>query len=207
MVTSGTCQNTNSPQYFENSEEAVKKATSDLIEVINSKREFNFGINPNELQKAQMGSMIENYELNFDLLLKANAESSVSKMAEKPKNQLFPLYFDNKVITVVELRQEEKGWTISGFSSIGVANELNIIIQSTRDLQKSRIKKYEVPNLITNVYEVQMDNKTLLFSNYNDMFSFKESVNSERLLKVLIEDALKFQKEFGERLKKEKLVY
>lgn len=207
MVTSATCQNTNSPQYFENPEVAVKKATSDLIEVINSKREFNLGINPNELQKARIGSMIQNYEINFDLLLKANAESVISRMAEKPKNQLFPLYFENRIIAVVELRNEEKGWLIGGFSSSGITNELNAIIQSTRGFEKSKVKKYEVPNLITNIYEVQMDNKTLLFSNYNDMFSLKEAVTSERLFSVLKEDALKFQKEFGEKLKKEKLVY
>jgi len=52
-----------------------------------------------------------------------------------------------------------------------------------------------------------MDNKTLLFSNYNDLFSLKEPVTSERLFNVLKDDALKFQKEFGQRLQKEKLVY
>jgi len=128
MITSATGQNTDSPKYFKSAEEAVKKATSDLIEVINSKREFNFGVNPNELQKARMGSMIQNSEINFDLLLKANAESVISRMADKPKNQLFPLFFENKIITVVELREEEKGWLIGGFSSSGITNELNGII-------------------------------------------------------------------------------
>jgi hypothetical protein len=207
MITSANGQNTNSPQYFKNAEEAVKKATSDLIEVINSKREFNFGVNPNELQKARMGSMIQNSEINFDLLLKANAESVISKMAEKPKNQLFPLFFENKIIIVVELREEEKGWLIGGFSSSGITNELNTINQSVSGIEKIRVIKYEVPNLNTNIYEVQRDNKTLLFSNYNGLFSLKEPINSERLFSVLKEDALKFQKEFGQRLQKEKLVY
>ncbi len=207
MVNTANGQMNSSPQYFPDSETAVKKASSDLFEVINTMEDFNFGINPKELQKASVGTMIQNFELNFKTLLKADIETSISRMADKPKNQLFPLIFDKRVITVVELRKEEKGWLIAGFSSQGIADELNTIIESIRSFDKTAIRKYEVQNLNTNIYVVKTDNKSLIFSNYKNVFSFKEPVESAKIVSVLQEDARKFQKEFGKILEKEKLVY
>lgn len=209
MLAMIACTNTqpgNPPQYFANPEEAVKKATSDLLEVIKSQKEFNFGISPQELQKANIGPMIQNFDVKFSILLRADSSITFSKLVDKAKNKLFPLYIDNRIITLVELREEEKGWLIGGFSSLGIASELNTIIQSFQSSDKINISIYEVPNLKTNIYEVQINNQTLLFTNYKDMFSLKEPTRSERIIPILREDALRFQKEFGEKLKKEKLV-
>jgi len=150
--------------------------------------------------------MIQDFDLNFNNLLRADTSITLNRMADsKEKNQLFPLYIDTRIITLVELRKEEKGWLIAGFSSLGIANELNAIIQSFQNLDKIRISIYEVPNLKTNIYEVQIDNQTLLFTNYKNIFSLKEPVSSARIMSILRDDALRFQKEFGEKLKKEKL--
>lgn len=207
MVNTANGQTSDSPRYFPDSETAVKKATSDLFEIINSREEFNFGINPKELHKASIGTMIPNSELNFNTLLKADIETNISRMADKPKNQLFPLISENRVITVVELRKEEKGWLIRGFSSQGIVNELNTIIESLRSFDKTTIRKYEVQNLNTNIYVVKTDNKSLMYSNYKNVFSLKEPVKSARIMSVLQEDAKKFQKEFGDILQKKRLVF
>lgn len=208
MVACSVNQPVNHPQYFEKPEEAVKKAQSDLLEAMKvGKNEFNFGIDPRELKEAQIGPMIQNYELNFDALLKADQTVALSELVDKVKNQLVPLHIQNRVITVVELKKEEKGWIITGFSSLGIAEELNYILQPVKNLVNVQIRKIEVPNLNVNIYEVQINGEILLFTNYNNVFSLNKPITSEQLMPILKEEAYRFNKEFGKTLKKEKLVY
>ncbi|WP_430936583.1 hypothetical protein [Saccharicrinis sp. 156] len=199
-------QSSDAPKYFDNPEEAVKQATSDMIQTIKELEQFNFGIDPEHLKKAKPGPVIENAELNFERLLNSEADMDISKLADKTKNYLYPLYFDKKVLTLVELKKEEKGWLIRGFSPLGVADELSALLRSYPDLQKLKIAKYEIQNLASNVYIIVVNGKQNIHTNYNNKFSLNQPTPSSEALKILKEDAIKFKKEFGDIVKKQKLV-
>ena len=132
--------------------------------------------------------------------------SSLGQLLKEEKSFISPLVADKNVTTVVETAKSEKGWTVIGLGDSQKAADLNTIMKAiSNDNGASEITLYEIPNLQLFIYGVNTNNQEQYFMNYNQ-FSMREAVSIQNFYPVLKEDAMRFNKNFGDQIKKAKLV-
>jgi len=97
----------------------------------------------------------------------------------------------------------EGGWKVIGLSNPAVTNDLNTpgIMQN----RNAELTLYEVPNLQLFIYGLREDNAERYFLNFEN-FTMREGLPISAFYPAVRESARRFQKEFGDQLKKEKLV-
>lgn len=193
-------------QGFRTPEEAVKKAQSDLMEVLRSGKGFNLGVTAEQLANAAPASNIEHHELDFNKLLRAENVKSLRELTAGRQSFTTPLVSRGRVVTVVEIAQVAEGWNVVGIAGAGETEELNMLPEDLRKEGFKNVRIFEVPNLQAVVYTAENADGEMSFTNYGDKFSVKEGVRTEELVRVLNEDARRFQEEFGDQLKEGKLV-
>ena len=196
----------NQPQTFNTPEEAIKKAKEDLLAVLRANKEINVGVDVATLEKAQPGPNVRQVVLNFDQLLTADSAADFSKFIKEDKSTVVPMIADNKVVTIVEVVKDDKGWKVTSLAAKDVADDLSAIHTAIGDTAQQAITIYEVPNLRTRVYGVRRNNTELFYTNYGNRFNIREGVQASQLLPVLKADAIEFQRKYGDLLKKEKLL-
>ncbi len=191
---------------FRTIKEAVNKAKSDLMTVLRLNKDIDLGVDITSLEKAQSGNAVESVLVDFDRLLKAKSFGSFDKLISSRKNTVVPLVSDGKVITIVEIGKDKKGWHVAGLGSAKITEELNTIYSTVEDRKNVRITIYDVPNLQASVYGVRSDDHEIFYTDYSDYFLLRKGVVAKHLLTQLKEDAIRFQKEYGKLLKERKLV-
>jgi hypothetical protein len=192
-------------KYYATSQEAVKKAKEDLLAVIRSNKDFAPGVEAATLEKTEGGNEVRHVELSFDKLLIADSTGDLDKLIGSEMNTVIPLISNNNVATIVELNKSDKGWKIASLAGKEIADDLNTIRSAVGDSGQS-ITIYNVPNLQTKVYGVKKGGAELFYTNYGGQFSMRQGVKISDLLPALKNAAQRFQKEFGDKIKQQKLV-
>jgi hypothetical protein len=109
-------------------------------------------------------------------------------------------------VTVVGLSKVQGGWSVAALGSKTIADELNEIMRAVMQYgEPQMITIYLVPNLKAHIYGVKVKESEMYFTNYSSRFNLQKEVRKPELVMALIQDSQRFQKEFGERIKREKL--
>jgi hypothetical protein len=191
------------PQYFTTPEEAIKKAKADLMAVVQSNPGVAPGVSVKTLESAEAAPPVKQVVLDFDKLLASDSTSAFDALAKSEKSIVYPMISGGKVLTIVELYKSEKGWSVTSLGSKSTAQDLDII--KTVNGTDAAITIYEVPNLQLKVYGVRKNGTEQFFINY-DKFSLRQGVSAAQLLPVLKAAAAEFNRNFGDSIKKQRLV-
>lgn len=191
------------PTYFANAAAAAKQAKADLQAIIESDKKVNLNIDAAALKRAEEEGQLDVLHIDFDQLL-AGDSSNVLQTATDAGSSYVPFVADGKVIAVANIRKQDKGFSIGMLGN----NKISKDLQQIREIMgtTSGIKIYQVPNINAIVYEAGQEGKLLYFTDYRGQFTLTAPTSWERISSVLLKDALTFQRTYGDRIKKEKLV-
>lgn len=192
------------PKYYPTAKEAIQQAKSDLLAVLKLNKDLAIGVDEKTLQSAEAGDAVRQINLDFNKLINADSTGDFEKMAAGEMSTVYPMVAGNRVITIVEIGKNEKGWSVTGLGGKSTAQDLDIV--RTAVGSGAVISIYDVPNLQTKVYGVKKDGVELFYTNYGDRFSLQQGVTAAQLIPVLKAAALEFNRRYGDELKKQKLV-
>lgn len=194
---------------FSNPQDAVKKAKQDLIAVLRLDSSVNIGVDAASVEGSEPGKTISQSSLNFDKLLEADSATTVQSLTQGEENTIVPLMTGQEVSTVVELSRDDKGWRVAALGGKTIADELNTVMRSAKSDttlgQEYTVTMYQVANLRSRIYGLKGAAGEVYFTNYSSRFSLEKGVSERELLQGLKEDAMRFRKEIGDKVKKEPL--
>ena len=197
--------NHNQPQYFATSQEVVAKARHDLLEVLRVRRDLNLGVDSATLSRSQPAPPIRRVDLSFERLLGAAPSDSFGALVQADRTTVVPLVAGNRVVTIVEVVHEPRGWRVSGLAGRDIADDLTTVRRASGD-SATVTTLYEVPNLQARVYGVGTGPAERLYTSYGGRFNLRQGLTSEVLIPALRADAIEFQRRFGDSLKTHRLV-
>lgn len=186
---------------FATADDAAKAGQRDMLAAMDK---VNFGIDKNALKSATVGNAISKNEVDWNKLLSADTTATFASIAGSGRATIVPLVNNGSVVTVITLLNKDQQFAIGGLGEKRTSDELNMVWRMTKGGQAG-VTIYEVPNVQATVYEVVMDNEQYYYTTYNGN-SIRRPVNMAQLLKVLQTDARRFQKQFGDQTKGNKLV-
>jgi hypothetical protein len=201
-----SAMNQDKPQRFSTLEEAIRKAREDLAAALSTNRELRLGIDSATLARAQAGPPIRRVELDFEKLLAAEATTPVDSLVRGEMSTIVPLVTAEGVATILEAGRDDQGWRVVALGGKSVADDLTLVRRAAGETGPYDITVYEVPNLPAQVYGVKKGGSELLFTNYASRFSIGRGVTPAVLIPILKADAVKFQQQFGDSLKQNRLV-
>jgi hypothetical protein len=194
------------PQHFASPEEAVRKAKQDFVSILSANKELNLNVDSATLERSQPGRPVRRVELDFEKLLAADSTTSFDALVKSEKNTVVPLVVGDKVVTIVEVSRDDEGWKVIGLAGRDIAGDLEVLRQAAGDSTQHDVTLYEVPNLQARVYGVKREGREILFTNYGDRFSIRQGVPAAALTPILKADAVEFQRQYGDTLKRQPLV-
>jgi hypothetical protein len=183
--------------------EAAQKAKADFIAALEAHKELNLGVDAARLREAQSAKLIKHVQVDFGKLLATDSVRSLADVAAAEKGVIAPFVAGNRVVAVAEIGKVSEGWRVSGLANRAITDDLNAsgIVQR----REGTATAYEIPNLNVMIYGVRQDTSETYFLNF-DKFTLRDSTSASAFYPQLREHARRFNKEFGDRLKKEKLV-
>jgi hypothetical protein len=197
--------NQDQPQRFPTLEDAVRKAREDLAAALES-RDLRLGVDSATLARSKAGRPISRVEVDFEKLLAADPATPFDSLVKGELTVIVPLVTGDRVATIVEASRDDQGWKVVGLAGRDVAEDLTVVRRTAGDTGSSTVTLYEVPNLQAQVYGVKKDGSEALFTSYRNRFSLAKGVTAAVLIPVLKADALEFQRQYGDSLKKNRLV-
>lgn len=193
----------NEPKIFETPEKAIEKAKNDLIQVLETNKDLDLGIDVDTLRKAEPAKLVPFADVDFEKILSTETIKSLSDVSSPPKSMLAPFVLMNNVVGVVEVGSERNGWKIVGLGNKPITEDLNTARIPLNG--NETVTVYEVPNLQIFIYGVKRESGESYFLNF-DKHTLKEGTDLQAFYPALRDRAIEFQKEFGDILKKEKLL-
>ncbi len=195
------------PQVFSTPDEAAKKGKSDLLSVLKTNKDINLNIDASKLENSQPGKLIKHVEVDFSKLLKTDSVSSLAQISKSELNTLAPFVSENSVVGIVEINKGGKGWQVAGLGNKNVTDDINIISKAA-DMNPGAmdITVYEVPNIEMFIYEVTDTSGVKYYTNDGSNNNLREGVAIQNLYPGLKEKAAVFEKNFGDMVKKQKVV-
>ena len=192
------------PTYFSAPKEAANKAKNDLLTVLRSRKELALGLEQQTIEKSQPGAPIRQYQITFEDL--ASADSFIA-LRRNELATVVPLVADGTVATVVAVAKGGAGWKIASLADKSLSSELDVVRKAAGP--QVEIAIYDLPHSGEKVYAAMQPatggGGTVLYTNYTG-FNLREAVPAERLLPVLKQDAVEFQRKYGEELKRQRVV-
>lgn len=186
---------------FATPEEAVENAKKDFLEILKTGQDFNLGVDAATLERAEAGELLRYMDLDFAKIMQADSTTTFDQLTSSERTSIVPMAVDGNVATIVELTQDDKGWRVAGLAGTETTNELNVVYNAISDTVSNTITVYEIPNLNGKIYGVNNGSEDLYYTNYGDKFSLRQGVTAQVLLAVLREDAIIFQREYGDLIK------
>jgi len=193
---SADAQDGGKPRTYATATEAAVAAKEDMLEAMKT---VDFGINADKLKSSAPGAPVYKYELDWNALLKADSASTLENMAAHGSVTIVPLINKDEVITVVSLMENDGQFGIGGLGDKQVSNELDMVRRADSLGMQSEVSIYEVPNLQALVYSVKGSN--MYYTSYNNN-SIRQGIIGPELVKVLRAEAMNFEKQFRDELKK-----
>lgn len=184
--------------------EAAQKGKQDLLEILRSGRDLNIGVSADELERARAGTPVPRKMLNFDQMLNMKPDSDLSKMVKEAgsKSVIVPFGKNMDVATIVVVAPSEKGYEVAGLGGTSVAQDLSRVMKASGS---SNIVAYEVPNLQTTIYAVTESGQGMYYTSFQGN-SIRRGVSASALFPALQQAAQKFQQEYGDKVKDQRLV-
>ena len=190
---------------FATSAEAVAKGKSDLIEILRSNKNNGLNLKLEQVEKSSTQESITTIDVNFQQFLKSDSLTSFREIIQSEKGRINALYNDNELLTTIHTRVDSGAWSVASISDKMIEAEISELRNSNQIIGNSDIVLYEIPNIDAHVYSIQSGGSELFYTNYKGN-SLSKPIALNELVSMLREDAMAFQREFGERLAKEKLV-
>lgn len=205
----GNMNSDTTPPAFSSVQEAATQAREDLLTILRSDKGIQAGINDTAaLAGAVAGRTVRHFSIDFNKLLAANDSTrSLQSLAGEEQNVIVPLVGKNQIVTVVTLSRDKDKWKVASLAGKGLTDELSSVVSAiSRDssFAAPEITLYEVDNLNAKLFQVTSEKATAVFSNYN-AFSMRQGVSEAAVISSLREAAIRFQHEFGDQVKKQKL--
>ncbi len=198
--------NANQPQFFTTPDEAAKKGRSDLLSILKTNKDINLNIDAGKLENSQPGKLLKHVEIDFNKLIKTDSVSSLSQLSGSELNTLAPFVTGNEIAGIVEINKTPKGWEVAGLGNKNVTDDINEIGRTLNQSPANMdITVYEVPNLQILIYSVKNADVENYFMNY-DKNNLKEAVSIQNFYPMLKEKSVAFERNFGDLVKKQKLV-
>ena len=193
----------NEQKIYKTPEDAAVNAKSDLIQVLETNKDIDLGIDVAKLRKAELVRLAKYQEVDFEKILTTESVQSLSEISFPQKSMVAPFILDDKVIGVAEVNEVSDGWKVAGLGNKPITDDINTTrVNLNNDLE---VIIYEVPNLQIYIYGVRKGTVETYYLNFDD-FTLKDSTDLKTFYPVVRESSIRFQKKFGEQLKKEKLV-
>ncbi|MET0340049.1 MAG: hypothetical protein ABW252_03570 [Polyangiales bacterium] len=196
------------PHLFPSTEQAVQQAKRDLVDVLRMDGAVSLGLDPAMVERATPGLPVERVEVDFAQLLAADGSKGLDALGGAPRSTVVPLMFEQRAITIVEVESRSNGVRVVGLAGQDIARDLTQLDAVGDPRANRKVTLYEVPNLQARIYGVRTsdDPSERYFTTYRGRFALTDGVSADALVPVLRDDALAFQREYGERLKRERLV-
>jgi hypothetical protein len=191
-------------RYYTTLTEAANKAKSDLVEALKINPNFNLSTTVSDLEQSEVRSEITQFMVNYDQLVALDSPM-LDRISSSTGNTILSFYSNNAVQATATLNRNEKGYAITQLFNGEITADLNTLNNVNRE-KPSSISVYEVPNLKANIYQVRYGDVTSYYTQYSNRFDLSKEANLNELIAVLKEDALTFNRNYGELLKKGKLV-
>ena len=209
-----SCKNTttvnnttdNQPSSFKSPEEAALKAKEDLLNILRTNKDVNIGLEASSLERSVTDKPLNYYTLDFSKVLQADNGTAFKDLVASQKSVVVPLTGEKEILTVIELGYVNNEYTIGTLGNKQLTSELNALNNLVSDTSVSTLAIYEIPNLNKIIYGVSVNGTETFYTNYGGSSSIERGVSSDVLLPLIIQDARKFQEQYGEQLKGEKLV-
>ncbi len=200
-------KNDTTPSTFSSMADAVAKAQTDLIEVVRRDQGLQLGIaDSSALKEATAGTPVRRFTLDFDKLLSADSATTLRGLVTTEGNTIVPLVHEGRLLTVVELGHRGDQWNVAALAGSALADDLRTVMAASADnAARGEIALYEIPNLSAKLFAVSSAQGEMIYTNYND-FSLRQGVPARELIGLLRQHAQTFQKEFGDQVKKQRLV-
>ena len=188
---------------FPTPEEAAKEARNNLVQILESYKDINLDINIDKLRKSKLTSLVQYVLVDFEKIISSDSVTSLSKIVASDKSIIAPFILNNEIIGITEVVKISDGWKVSGLGNKAIRDDLNY----SRVLQTRNpdVTLYEVPNLHLMIYGVNENSLEMYFLDF-EQFTLKEAVAIEEFYPMMRKRAIQFDKEFGARLKREKLL-
>lgn len=180
--------------------EAATKGKSDLLKLLSENKDFNFGVSARDVEAAQVSNPIELFSTEFNSLLNDNS-GNIASISRSENVYIVPLIADNKTVTTISVASNSKGTKVVELVSQQYTSELNNLADDIKRVNYKGLKFVHVPNIEASLY-IYGDK---CYTSYNGR-SLREGINISEITRQLQTDARAFQAEFGEELKKGKLV-
>lgn len=193
-----------SSPHFQTSEEAVAQGKRDLLEALRLNPGINLGVDAAQVEKSTPDQPLAIAEVDFQKLLATESADGLHGLAGANRGNATPLLADGQVVTLIETGSDARGWKVFAIGNQALREELNQIRATPYGAGK--LEYFEVPNLDARIYATTLeDGKVGYLTSYGG-FSLRQPVGIEELLPRLRQDALEFQKRYGDELKRGKLV-
>lgn len=188
---------------FKTPEAAAEAALRDLREVLQAQRAVNLDIDPEKLSTATAGDLMEYRLIDFDKLLAADSVHSLEELVASTKGMIVPFISGDEVVAVAQVGRTTDGWRVSELGNKSLRTMLNQMhAPAPSDF---RMTFYEVPNLQILIAAVQGGGDEQYFLHYQQFTPEKPAPIAE-FYPLIRDEAVRFDKEFGDELKREKLV-
>jgi hypothetical protein len=188
---------------FKSPQEAANQGKADLLAVLKSGRDLNIGVTAEQLEKASAGKEITRRTLKFEKILNLENTKSLRETESELVNTVVPLMLDGKVITVIDVKQTNEGWVVSGLGGMSLSNDLSTVLAASKNAD---VIIYDVPNLQSIIYTVVVNGEEVYYSTLSEKQSLRTATTREVMFPILQAEARAFQEEWGDKLKEGKLV-
>lgn len=188
---------------FATPEEAANKAKNDLIQILETHKDINLGIDAGKLRESQPARLVKYVMVDFNKLLTTESVRSLSDIVASEKSMISPFVLRNEIVGVVEVGRVQRGWRVAGLGNKAIRNDLTEsgIMRQTF----GEITLYEIPNLHIFIYEVAERDTRRYYLNL-DKFSIREGVSISDFYPLIRDKARRFEEEFGDQLRRDMLL-
>ena len=192
-------------KYFPTFEVCQESAKSDLMEALKTMKGNSFGTNLEAVEQSKAVKLVTNKTVDFNTFLGLTNPSTMDSIAQADGNAFVPFYGNNKVAAVATINQDKKGWSVSQLFNKKMSDDLSAVYAVEGNLS-AEVVYFEIPNINASVYEVNKQGEKLYYTDFKG-FDLKKGVPLSDLLPALKAEAVIFQREYGELVKKQKLTH
>lgn len=190
----------NKPKTFASVSDAAVAAKEDMIAASET---VDFGINKEKLRTAEPGAALYKYQVDWNALMKADSNTTLESIAGNDAVTIVPLVTRGEVITVISLNGNNGEYGIGGLGDRQLSTELDMVRRADPMANEGAIGIYEIPNLQATVYAVKGSN--MYYTSYNNN-SIRQGLEPKQLVAVFKAEARRFEKMYGDDLRKGDLV-
>ncbi|WP_276134161.1 hypothetical protein [Polluticoccus soli] len=191
------------PKTYGTAAEAAEAGKADMLKAMENG--VNFGVDRAKLESSKPGQPIMKQAVDFNALLQADSSTNLERMTTGEAVTAVPFIIGPEVVSIMTLRNEGNQFAVGTLGDAQLSTELNTVSQATGGAAQGKVTIYEIPNLNATVYAVGDSAGILYYTSYNNL-SPRQPLRAPELMRMLQAEAQNFQKQFGDEIKKGKLV-